>query len=253
MNKIEIYINDKPYLVEKGRILIEVCRELEIFIPSLCYFPGTNPFAGCRLCIVEIRKGNWHKLVASCEYPLNKTENFYTDSERVKNSRRLSAELLLARVPSAQEFLQDIIQQPLERIFEPIESQNDKCLLCGLCYRACSKFGPNAINVSGRGALKAVTTPYNEANPACVACGICAEICPTNAIKMKVDEKSRTIWQQRSDLIICPKCGKKHITIKTWQFLTEELGLPSEEMLLCEECRKLTIAQSMLTGFRKHS
>lgn len=251
MNTIEIKINDKPYQVQKGKMLLEICRELNIFIPTLCYFSGSTPFAGCRLCIVEIRDGDWYKLVASCEYPVNKSQNFFTSSERVLQSRKLSAELLLARVPKAKELLEDIIQQPLTRMFAPITSQNDACLLCGLCYRACSKFGPSAINVSGRGAQKTVATPYNEANDVCVACGICADICPTNAIKMEDDESSRSIWHQRTDLVECPQCGKKHMTEKTLQFLTQELGLPAEDLMICESCRKQTLAQYMMTGFRR--
>jgi len=251
MNKIEIFINDKPYLVNAGTLLIEVCRSNNIYIPSLCYLPGAGAFAGCRLCLVEIRKNNKYKLVASCEYPVNKSEMFYTDSEKVKNSRRISAELLLARVPSAKELLENIIRQPLKNIFEPISSANDECLLCGLCYRACQKFGPAAINTCGRGAHKTVATPYDEANPDCIACGICASICPTHAIKFNQDADSLSIWQQRFDLITCPVCGKKHITEKTYLFLTQELGLPKDEMLLCEECRHTKLSSEIENCFLK--
>ena len=247
--QIEIYINDKLYHVEKDTILLEICRSNDIYIPTLCYFPGEKPFAGCRLCLVEIREGDWYKLVASCEYPVRKTQHFYTDSQRVRNSRRISAELLLARVPSAKQLLEDIIKQPLKSIFPAVKSENDKCLLCGLCYRACEKFGPAAISSTGRGALKMVNTPYSEANVDCVACGICASICPTNAIDLQENEASRRIWQQRSDLITCPSCGKRHITIKTLQFLVEELGLPEEEMRLCEDCRQTTLSKEIERSF----
>lgn len=246
---IDIFINDKQYQVEEDKLLIEICRENNIYIPSLCYFPGETSFAGCRLCLVEIKEGSRYKLVASCEYHIRKTQHFYTDSERVRNSRRISAELLLARVPSAKELLEDIIKQPLKEIFPKIKSANDKCLLCGLCYRACEKFGPAAINSNGRGALKVVSTPYNEANVDCVACGICASICPTNAIDLQENETSRRIWQQRSDLISCPSCGKRHITKKTLQFLVEELGLPEKEMLLCEDCRQTTLSKEIERSF----
>jgi NADH dehydrogenase/NADH:ubiquinone oxidoreductase subunit G len=251
MNKIEIIINDKPYLVTKGTLLIEACRDNQIYIPSLCYMPGAGTFAGCRLCVVEIRKKDSYKLVASCEYPINKSETFYTDSEKVKNSRRISAELLLARVASAKELLENIIQQPLKRIFEQIPSENKECLLCGLCYRACQKFGPAALNTCGRGSYKTVATPYNEANPDCIVCGICESICPTQAIKINKDENSISIWHQRSDLITCPACGKKHITEKTYLFLTQELGLPADEMQLCEDCRKTKLSSEIQNCFMK--
>lgn len=246
---IEIIVNDKSYQVDKGKILLEICRENDIYIPTLCYFPGEKPFAGCRLCLVEIREGDWHKLVASCEYPVRKSQRFYTDSERVKSSRKISAELLLARVPSAKQLLEDIIKQPLDEMFPAIESANDKCLLCGLCYRACEKFGPAAISSTGRGALKKISTPYNEANVDCIACGICASICPTNAINVTETETSIRIWQQRSDLITCPSCGKRHITQKTLQFLVEELGLPEEEIRLCEDCRQTTLSKEIERSF----
>lgn len=251
MNKIKIYINDKEFMVEKNSLLIDVCRDNNFYIPSLCHMNGDIPFAGCRLCLVEIRDGKWYKLVASCEYPIRKSQKFYTDSPRVINSRKISAELLLARVPEAKDLLEDIVKQPLKGIFPKIDSSNDLCLLCGLCYRACQEFGPAAISACGRGTLKVIDTPYNEENPDCVSCGICASICPTQAIKTTEDENSISIWHQRSKRIICPQCGKKHITEKTFKFLTEVLNLPENEMLLCETCRKKSLSQSMCNSFIK--
>ena len=57
-----------------------------------------------------------------------------------------------------------------------------KCILCGLCVRACTELSVGAISTVNRGVLKEIATPYHEASPVCVGCGACASVCPTQAI-----------------------------------------------------------------------
>lgn len=46
-----------------------------------------------------------------------------------------------------------------------------KCILCGLCVRACTELSVGAISTVNRGVLKEIATPYHEASPVCVGCG----------------------------------------------------------------------------------
>ena len=247
METVEITINDKSVRVIKGTTLLSACRENNIHIPTLCYHENLPPFAGCRLCLVEVRAGNGYKLVASCEYPVRKPEAFYTHSEKVLKSRRMTAALLVARAPESRETLERILQEPVKSRFEKLESANERCVMCGLCYRFCEQQGTLAIYAMGRGEQKTISTPYGEANDACIMCGACAAVCPTGAIATRDTEASREIWFQQTDLEACPICGKRHVPAKMVDFLRQKTDLPENELRLCPECRRTVLAKKMLT------
>ena len=68
MQKIEIIIDNKKIITEKGKTILEVAKENGIEIPHLCYHSYLLPNGACRLCIVEV-KGE-KRPVASCCYPV---------------------------------------------------------------------------------------------------------------------------------------------------------------------------------------
>ena len=246
---IEIYINDRKYNAEQDTRLLDVCRQHSIPIPTLCAHDALPGFAGCRLCVVELRKGDWSKLVTACEYPLRRTESFYTHSDMVVKSRRITAQLLIARAPEARETLEKILGETLEPEFPPLENVfNPQCVLCGLCYRVCHAQGTAAIYAVGRGADKVVETPYKEANKDCIGCGSCAAVCPTGAIRVAEPNGKRAIWRHLFDLLPCPDCGTRHITKRMVEYMLKKTELPEHEILLCPACRQKQMSEGMLTG-----
>jgi bidirectional [NiFe] hydrogenase diaphorase subunit len=246
---IEIFINDQSYEVEPETRLLDVCRAHHIPVPALCFHPALPGFAGCRLCVVELRKGDWSKLVASCEYPVMRAgEQFYTDSDMVRKSRKMTAQLLIARAPEAKAVIEDVLGEAFEPKFAPLDVFNKKCVLCGLCYRVCQAQGTGAIYTIGRGADKVVETPYKEANPDCIGCGSCAAVCPTGAIMLREPTGKRAIWRHLFELLPCSACGTPHITDRMVKYMQATTNLPEEEILLCPDCRQKQIGQGMLTG-----
>ena len=94
---IHLMINHQEYEVPEGRTVLEARREHGIPIPTLCYHPALEPYGGCRLCMVEVTMpGRPPRLVASCVHPCEEGAVIFTDTELVKRSRRMTAELILA-------------------------------------------------------------------------------------------------------------------------------------------------------------
>lgn len=181
---IHLTIDDKKIEIAEGRTLLEACRENGIHIPTLCYHPALKPHGACRLCIVELaQKGRKPRLVASCVYPCEEGAIVYTNSEAVRHSRRIIAELILAGSYHTPEILALGSELGVDEIRFKLPEEN-ACVLCGLCVRACSEIvGVNAISVIQRGIAKKVATPFQVKSSRCIGCGTCVLICPTGAFQ----------------------------------------------------------------------
>ena len=182
---IKMTIDNHPIQVREDRTILEACREHGFPIPTLCYHPALEPYGACRLCIVEIAQPSRpSRLTASCTYPCEEGLVVQTNSGRVKRSRRMTAELLLAGAwnsPAIQALAEELGVREV-RFHLPEE---DICVLCGMCVRACHEIvGTNAISFIQRGIQKHVSPPFKISSAACIACGTCTLICPTGAIRL---------------------------------------------------------------------
>ena len=61
MNKFRMNIDGKEVFGLPGQTILEVARENDIFIPTLCYDERTAIYGACGLCVVE-RRVRWHVL-----------------------------------------------------------------------------------------------------------------------------------------------------------------------------------------------
>lgn len=190
---MQIIINKKPCECEAGETILTVARRNDIFIPTMCYhdkYPGEG---ACRLCVVEVIENGWSKVVASCIYPVTHEITVETDTEKIKNYRRLLIAFMQRRAPNSEQ-----IAKLMEEYEVPDYSLRSlltgRCIMCGLCVRACQKIKVGAISMVKRGTGKKVSTPYDEPSSACIGCGACARVCPTGAIQFTETETSRIIW-----------------------------------------------------------
>ncbi|HIE29488.1 TPA: FAD-dependent oxidoreductase [Candidatus Poribacteria bacterium] len=194
-------IDGKIVEAEEGTTVLQVAKENNIDIPTLCYHEALEPSGACRLCVVEVTsepmrevipKIGEGRLVTACNYPVEENIEVKTNSEEVIAARKLVVELLLARCPnvkSIQDLARDFgIEKPRFRL------EDDDCIFCGLCVRICEeRMGVSAISFVGRGIEQKVDTPFHIESDVCTACGACAFVCPTGAIKLEDITKHKPI------------------------------------------------------------
>lgn len=175
---ISLIINDKSVEVEKGLTILQSCRDQGIEIPTLCFHEALSPYGACRLCLVEVEQNGRISIQTSCNYYVQEGMTVRTDSERVIRTRRIMAELLLARCPDSEK-IQSIAKE-LGVTSQRIEPKHEDCILCGLCVRMCSeRMGKGVLGFSNRGSKRVVTPAFEEQSEECRTCGACYSVCPT--------------------------------------------------------------------------
>jgi len=163
--------------VHETTTVLEAARSLGIAIPSLCHNPGLSPYGACRVCVVEVKKGDRSSLEASCSLPASDGLVVITNSERVKKARKVLIELLVSTCPTSKT-LQDLAANyGVNKIRFTIKDKN--CILCGLCVRYCKEqMQSGGIGFVGRGTSRKVGTAFAVTPQECRNCGGCEWICP---------------------------------------------------------------------------
>ena len=238
---VNLTIDDRKIEAEAGQTILEVARENNIAIPTLCCNEALEATGACRMCVVEIQHGKRRRIVTSCLYEVAEGLIVETKSQRVLAARRLVMQLLLARSPESQqlrEMAEELGVEPEPR-FTP-DQDHSKCILCRMCVRTCEKVvGVCAIGFSYRGSEKNVCTPFNEDSVSCIGCGACAYVCPSGHIEMKTSESgdTRTIWGREFKMASCKVCGRYFAPADQLKFISEATNVPIEDLAVCISCR----------------
>lgn len=227
---MKITVDGRVLEVREGTTVKEVCEDIGIEIPNLCYDKDLKNEAACRLCLVEVEKAR--NLLPACSTYVTDGMIVYTGSERVISARKTVLELLLANHPNdcmtcdkaGRCRLQDYFYEygikksdfEGERREIPIDDSNpfivrdlNKCILCGKCIRVCDELETSAINYIVRGFYTKVGTFDDDGlkYSSCVSCGNCLDVCPTAALMPKSALGRGRAWENTFVDTTCPYCG----------------------------------------------
>lgn len=210
MPAITLTMNDAMISARQGQTLLEVARDHNVAIPTLCHLDGLEPLGGCRLCMVELQGSP--RPVPACLTPAAEGMVVTTHSEKLVEYRRMIVELLLAErthtcavcVQNGHCELQSLAavlgvdhvrfeylhqQLPLDASNERFALDHNRCVLCLRCVRICDAVeGAHTWDVRGRGVTSRIVAdldrPWGESS-SCTDCGKCVQTCPTGALFSK--------------------------------------------------------------------
>lgn len=244
---VTIELNGARIPVMMGKTILDVCRENEIHIPTLCYHDDLCIAGNCRMCVVEVE--GMRTLQAACAFPITSPIKVKTFSDKVRKARKHIVDLMLSEhygecyscvrnnncelQTLAKEYGVDSYEfgHVCESRFDVDNSSYavvrdmDKCILCRRCVRTC-------IDLQEVGVLEAINRGYDTkistfmdkplADVICINCGQCINRCPTGALH--ANDPSDEIWKAIED-------PKKHVVLQTAPSpraaIGEEFGLPA--------------------------
>lgn len=215
-------IDGQEITATEDQTVLDAAQDAGIRIPTLCHLDGVMDVGACRLCLIEVAGLN--KLVPACVTRVADGMVVTTNSERLRNYRRMILELLFAErnhvcavcVSNNHCELQNLATElgmdhvRFDYTFPKCEvdlthrlfgMDHNRCVLCGRCVRVCWYVeGAGTKNFSGRGAASRIITDLNQAwgdSRTCTSCGKCVQACPTGAmfrqgVSVAEMEKDRT-------------------------------------------------------------
>ncbi len=213
MTVVILTIDGQEVTVPSGTTILEAARRLDQNIPVICYHDATTANGLCRMCVVEIE--GMRLLQAACVTLCEQGMKVYTHNARVEQSRRTILEMLNASVnldqaPEIQQLMADYHADPnrfpqAKRREAPLLDDNpfyirdySQCVMCWRCVQVCGEDAQYtyALTLRGRGFNTQVSTAFEIRMPEspCVFCGQCVGICPTGALKPKIEYGLEQGW-----------------------------------------------------------
>jgi formate dehydrogenase (NADP+) alpha subunit len=202
---INFTLNGEPITAPEGTVILDAAKRKGVFITNLCSNPKLKPFAACRTCMVETVVDGKKELVYSCTHPVSEGMAVTIKTEETDRYNKACLEMLLVEHPldcpicdkSGVCPLQDNTDAlslyngrfEIQRRSEPsiktnpiIEFYLNRCIMCGMCVRACDEIqGVQALDYHKRG-YKITIGTANEEELDCEFCGQCITVCPTGAL-----------------------------------------------------------------------
>ncbi len=224
---VTLKIDGKEVTVPEGTMILKAAEDNGIIIPTLCSLGGLTPYGGCRLCLVEI--SGTSKLFPACITPVGNSMDVITQSERLKEYRKMAVRLLLSErthicsvcVANNHCELQTLADKlgvdyhMFEKNWssDTIDSTHDflvidrnRCILCTRCIRVCKEIeGVHTLDLKLRGKDSQVIMDLDENwhdACSCTSCRKCAKVCPVGAIYVEGEPLEYTKNREIAEFVL---------------------------------------------------
>lgn len=228
---MKVVLDSRVIYTQKRQTILELCKEYNVFIPTLCHDDRLEAYGGCRLCIVEILGKK--ELFPACSTYLEEGMKIITNSQRVIHARKKILEFLIFNHPldcmncqkagnckfqdycyeyevtRKEHFIGEQRKNPTDDSHAYYIYDPSKCIMCGKCVRICGELqGVDALGFSQKGFASYISVAFDEnlSNSNCISCGNCVSNCPVGALTAKYNHKFRN-WQVNIKETFCPDCS----------------------------------------------
>jgi NADH-quinone oxidoreductase subunit G len=224
---INFKIDGKEVQAKKGETILQIARENDIYIPTMCYISKTTPCASCRICSVEVEGVDG--FILSCNTPPTEGIEVKTNSKELELERTNIMKLYDVNHPlecgvcdkSGECDLQNMTlefnvgtqefsaKDQLRKVEDwgLINYDPALCIMCEKCVHVCNEvIGDDAIDVKF-GGYSSVIIPKNSQTLDCTYCGECIAVCPVGALVSSDFKYSANAWELSRVPSTCAHCS----------------------------------------------
>jgi len=207
---VTLKIDGKDVSGRADETILDLARENNIHVPTLCFLEGLTGWGACRLCLVEVKGTN--KLLPACVTRVAEGMDVITNSDRLQKYRRMVVQMLFSErnhvcsvcVSNGHCELQGLAKTleithidipyrypklSFDASHDLFRLDHNRCVLCTRCVRVCDEIeGAHTWDVMGRGVESRVIIDLNQPwddSQTCTGCGKCVRVCPTGALTRK--------------------------------------------------------------------
>jgi NADH-quinone oxidoreductase subunit G len=223
---IKVTIDGKEIETTYGKTILEVARENDIYIPTMCYLTKVEPIASCRMCVVEVEGVDG--MILSCQEKAVNGAVITTKTQELESERESIMKLYDVNHPlecgvcdksgecdlqnktleynlSEQSFSAKDMPRPVQN-WGFIDYDPSLCIMCEKCVRVCNEIvGSEQLQISAGGYKSTIvnTKPEND----CISCGECMAVCPVGALTNSNFKYSSNAWELNKVPSTCAMCS----------------------------------------------
>lgn len=226
---INVTIDGKSCSGVFGQTILEIARENDIYIPTMCYLTKTLPIASCRMCIVDVEGVDG--AILSCQEKATDGAVINTNNEELFKERQNIMKLYNVNHPlecgvcdksgecdlqnktmefgvSGQNFTTKEPHRPVQN-WGVISYDPALCIMCEKCVRVSTEItGDEALKVKFGGYSSTIENVKEDKNYKTL--GEAAAVCPVGALVDSRFKYSSNAWELTQIPSTCPHCGAGH-------------------------------------------
>jgi len=229
---INVTIDGKGCSGVFGQTILEIARENDIYIPTMCYLTKTLPIASCRMCIVDVEGVDG--AILSCQEKATDGAVVTTNNDELFKERQNIMKLYNVNHPlecgvcdksgecdlqnktmefgvSGQNFTTKEPARPVQN-WGVVSYDPALCIMCEKCVRVSTEItGDEALKVKFGGYNSTIENVKQDANYKTL--GEAAAVCPVGALVDSRFKYTANAWELTQIPSTCPHCGGGHDVI----------------------------------------
>ena len=221
---ITVTIDNKKYQGKYGQTILEIARENDVYIPTMCYLSKVSPITSCRMCLVDIDGVDGH--VLSCQEKATNGAVITTQNNELFKQRQNIMKLYDVNHPlqcgvcdksgecdlqnknlefkiQTQEFAAKDINRKKKK-WGILGYDPSLCIMCEKCVHTCNEVIGSASLYIKPGGFK--STIDNKMS-ICEQCGDCISVCPVGALVSNEFKYSANAWESNKIPASCAHCS----------------------------------------------